>query len=288
MKNTKESLAFVSYRRSDSSAASRWLANSIARTFGSQSVFVDTESIRMSDDWPERIHDALAAATLLIPVIGPHWLSLTDEHHRRRIDNEDDWVRNEILHALETKVRILPILLSRTPMPNAKALPPAIAGLARAQAFELRDERWESDLALLLSSMEQLGFRRTSAEAVRYPSPMVTLRELTSAELHAVLQQLPEWKCLQSELPNFPGRERSELFRAFEFSSFEDALAFMSAAVPRINEMQHHPRWENIWRTVSVWLSTWDIGHKPSQLDVDLALYLDSLRGQYPPPKGRR
>ena len=286
--HTQEPFAFVSYRRTDSSAASRWLANSITRTFGSQSVFIDTESIRMSDDWPQRIHDALMAATLLIPVIGPRWLSSTDEHYRRRIDNEDDWVRNEILRALETKVRILPVLLSRTPMPDAKALPPAIARLSRLQAFELRDERWETDLALLLSGMEQLGFRRASAAAVRYPSPMVTLRELTAAELHTALQQIPGWKCLPSELPNSPGRERSELFRAYEFSSFEDALAFMSAAVPKISEMQHHPRWENVWRTVSVWLTTWDIGHKPSDLDVQLALYLDSLRSQYAPPRGRR
>ena len=143
--HTQEPFAFISYRRTDSSAASRWLANSITRTFGSQSVFIDTESIRMSDDWPQRIHDALMAATLLIPVIGPRWLSSTDEHYRRRIDNEDDWVRNEILHALETKVRILPVLLSRTPMPDARALPPAIANLARFQVFELRDERWETD-----------------------------------------------------------------------------------------------------------------------------------------------
>jgi hypothetical protein len=74
-----EPLAFVSYRRTDSSAASRWLANSIGRTFGSQSVFIDTESIRMSDDWAHRITDALAAATVLIPVIGPRWLSSTHE-----------------------------------------------------------------------------------------------------------------------------------------------------------------------------------------------------------------
>lgn len=285
---TQESLAFVSYRRTDSSAASRWLASSIARTFGSQSVFIDTESIRMSDDWPQRIHDALTAATLLIPVIGPGWLSSTDEHHRRRIDKEDDWVRNEILHALETKIRILPVLLSRTPMPDAKALPAALNTLVRSQAFELRDEHWETDLSLLLSSMEQLGFRRMSAEAVRYPTPMVTLRELTAAELHTALQQLPEWKCVTSDLPNSPGRQRTELFRTYEFASFEDALAFMSTAVSRISEMQHHPRWENIWRTVSVWLSTWDIGHKPSELDVQLASYFDSLRGQYALPRGRR
>lgn len=285
---SSEPLAFVSYRRTDSSAASRWIANSIARTFGSQSVFIDTESIRMSNDWAHRIDDALSAATLLIPVIGPHWLSTTDEDHRRRIDKEDDWVHKEILHALQAGLRILPVLLSRTPMPDAKALPIPIAGLSRFQAFELRDDRWESDLGLMLSEIDQLGFRRVSSGSVRYPSPMVSLREFTAAELQRVLQRLPDWRCVISDLPGAPGRQRSELHRSYEFASFEDALSFMSAAVPKISEIQHHPRWENIWRTVSVWLSTWDIGHKPSDLDLDLALYLDTLRGQYAQPRRRK
>jgi hypothetical protein len=43
-------LAFISYRRADSSAASRWLAQTMARTFGPESVFIDTEAIRMADD----------------------------------------------------------------------------------------------------------------------------------------------------------------------------------------------------------------------------------------------
>ena len=42
-------------------------------------------------------------------------------------------------------------------------------------------------------------------------------------------------------------------------------------------KVKHHPRWENIWRTVTIWLSTWDIGHKPSQLDVDLAREIERI-----------
>jgi hypothetical protein len=32
---------------------------------------------------------------------------------------------------------------------------------------------------------------------------------------------------------------------------------------------------------VVVYLTTWDIGHKPSMLDVDLATYLDELYQNY-------
>jgi pterin-4a-carbinolamine dehydratase len=275
-------LVFVSYRRADSSAAARWLANSIARTFGVHSVFVDTETIRMSDDWATKIEEALEASTVVLPVIGSRWLSLTDADYRRRIDDPMDWVHKEILHALTQRKRLLPILLSRTPMPTASALPTPIAALARFQAFELRDERWESDLATLLLEMERFGLVRSSTAMVRYPTPMVNLSELTPQELTDGLARLPDWKVVTSEASGGSFTTRTEMARTFEFASFADAICFMNQAVPKIEAMQHHPRWENVWRSVAVFLSTWDIGHKPSQLDLELASYLEELRREFP------
>jgi pterin-4a-carbinolamine dehydratase len=277
---------FVSYRRADSSAAARWLANSIARTFGPQSVFIDTEAIRMSDDWAARIDEALRISTLVLPVIGSRWLSLQDADYRRRIDHPSDWVHKEILHALKERKRVLPVLLSRTPMPSAGALPEPLSDLARHQGFELRDERWEADLAALLAEMENFGFVRSSAQKVRYPSPMVSLSELTAQELEDSLAELPDWKLVTSDVAGGRSALRTELTRVYEFASFADAIRFMSEAVPRIEEVKHHPRWENIWRSVSVHLSTWDIGHKPSRLDLELAGYLDTLRQKFPVAKG--
>ncbi len=76
--------------------------------------------------------------------------------------------------------------------------------------------------------------------------------------------------------------------RTYEFARFEDAIDFMAEATKHISVVQHHPRWENTWRTLRVWLSTWDIGHKPSQFDLDLAEYLDNLFGKYPTPKVKK
>ena len=57
----------------------------------------------------------------------------------------------------------------------------------------------------------------------------------------------------------------------------------MSVAARHISTVEHHPRWENIWRTVTVWLTTWDIGSQPSVLDIELAGYLDQLFKPYDP-----
>lgn len=69
--------------------------------------------------------------------------------------------------------------------------------------------------------------------------------------------------------------------RSFEFASFEDAMHFMFSATRHIGRVDHHPDWENIWRTITIWLTTWDIGHKPSHYDVELAQYLDELFENY-------
>ena len=288
MSSDKDPFVFISYRRADSSAASRWLAQTIARTYGSHRVFVDTESIRVGENWPARIDEALASATILIVVIGPSWLKMADEDGRRRIDKKDDWVFQEIKHGLHSRIHIIPLLLSNTNMPQPNALPEGIAKLSLIQGFELRDNRWESDLSLLLNTLDRMGLNRQSNQAIRYPIPRVTLKELTELELKTELEHLTNWRVASSEIPGQVQQIRTELFRSFEFACFDDAIAYMSAAVPKINQIQHHPRWENAWRTVSVWLSTWDIGHKISSLDIQLATYLDQLRSTFPPPKRRR
>ena len=58
-------------------------------------------------------------------------------------------------------------------------------------------------------------------------------------------------------------------------------MDFMVAAVPAIEELQHHPRWENQWRTVTVYLSTWDIDSRISHLDLKLAKKLEQIYREF-------
>ena len=270
-------LIFISYRRQDSSSASRWLYSSIQKTFGPNLVFMDTESIRIGARWPQVIENALRKASFLIVVIGPNWLKVTDEYGRRRIDKEEDWVRTEIEFALKHEINLLPLLISRTAMPTKEALNPSLDGLIDHQAFELRDERWASDLDALLAELEKQGFSRLAGRPIRIPTPMLRLKELTPEEVDQALKRLPGWELMASEIPGSEPLTRTEFRRIFEFASFEDAIGFMAEASRHVSEINHHPRWENLWRSVSVWLTTWDIGSRPSKLDVDLAEYMEQL-----------
>jgi pterin-4a-carbinolamine dehydratase len=266
----KQQLAFISYRRNDTAGAALWLNRAIEQTFGPARVFTDTQAIRAADNWRERIQAALAASTVLIVVIGPHWLLLTDEFGRRRIDLDEDWVRVEIRHALSNQTPIIPVLIN-SQLPTPPALPSDIRGMLDFQAFTLAEERWESDLARLLSDLEVLGFKRAVPPPIRYPVPHVSIAELSPTELDTALSGLPGWIAVSAPLPGKEPLTRTELHKRFEFDSFELAIDFMMEVRPLVTELQHHPRWENTWKTISIWLSTWDIGHKPSTLDIKLA-----------------
>ncbi|MFN7981382.1 MAG: 4a-hydroxytetrahydrobiopterin dehydratase [Vicinamibacterales bacterium] len=97
------------------------------------------------------------------------------------------------------------------------------------------------------------------------------------------LRSLPRWSVLTGVTSGDSPAPTSELHRTYRFHSFDDALAFMQAAAPVINRIDHHPRWENSYRTVAVWLSTWDAGHSITALDVDLARHLDETAARFLP-----
>lgn len=145
---------FLSYRRSDSGDASLRLYEAIRRRFGAESIYLDTASTAWGEEWPSALEDAIAAADVVIVVIGPGWVTAQGEWGRRRIDQPDDWVRREIEIALGSGKPTLPVLVGNAAMPPPEALPPEIAGLASRQALPLRDEDWQQHAEALMTQLE--------------------------------------------------------------------------------------------------------------------------------------
>ena len=52
----------------------------------------------------------MAACQVLLAIIRPTWLTVSDEQGRRRLDKPDDLVRLEVEAALTRGVRVIPIL----------------------------------------------------------------------------------------------------------------------------------------------------------------------------------
>jgi pterin-4a-carbinolamine dehydratase len=271
-------LAFISYRRTDAPQAGHSVYAQLTARFGRGQFFMDVSAISPSTRWPDRIRLALQEATVMLVVIGPGWLTAADGYGRRRIDIETDWVRTEVSFALTNHVPIMPVLVAGVQsVPAAEALNESIKELANFQAIALRDETWETDLNLLARALvEKFDFIENEKPPV-LPRPEVRVPPLTEKELDEALRTLPGWEPVESSVPGDYPNSRRELRKDYRFRSFAKAIAFMSEAVTPINKMVHHPRWQNQWRTVTVWLSTWDIKNKISKLDIELARTLDRL-----------
>lgn len=277
--------AFISYRRSDSAQAARALHFQLRLRFGSSQVFMDVSAINPGDVWPDRLKRALDQATVVLAVIGPQWLTAADRYGRRRLDDPADWVHRELQMALAAGKQIVPLRVGQLQqLPPAEALPAALAALPLQQDLELRDAHWDHDVQHLCQRLSRdLGFVEMDS-AVLMPDPEVKVAPLTPDQLDQALQHLPRWEPVESMIVRDYPNTRHELRRAFRFPSFKAAMRFLADLVAPMTALQHHPRIENQWRTVVIYFSTWDIGHKITALDVDAALAVDRVYAQIGDP----
>jgi 4a-hydroxytetrahydrobiopterin dehydratase len=88
---------------------------------------------------------------------------------------------------------------------------------------------------------------------------------LSDAELEIARTRLNGWQV-----------ENGKLHKEFRFPDFVHAFGFMSAAALRIERMNHHPEWFNVYGTIRVDLTTHDSGGITAK-DVELAQILDEL-----------
>lgn len=70
--------------------------------------------------------------------------------------------------------------------------------------------------------------------------------------------------------------ERDELYRQFEFKDFKQAFDFMTKVAAVAEEQNHHPRWQNEYNKVEIWLSTHSEG-KITDKDRQLAAVIDKI-----------
>lgn len=143
---------FLSYRRDDSAGFAGRLAEALESALGGNSVFRDVEDIHPGDDFVRSIERALDAVDVVLVMIGPDWLQ-TNDAGQRRLDAPDDFVRLEVLAALQSGKPVIPVLVGGAQMPCEQDLPGPLRPLLRRQAFNLADAGWKSDVARLVDAL---------------------------------------------------------------------------------------------------------------------------------------
>lgn len=152
MNGTSRHKIFISYRRQDSGGRAGRLYDQLQERFGSTFVFMDRSDIPPGDDFRDTIRQSLATSEICLVIIGKTWVSATDSHGRRRLDNQNDYVRLEIASAIRERARVIPLLVDGADMPSD--LPPALESLGFKHAFSIHDDGWTDDVNRLIAMLE--------------------------------------------------------------------------------------------------------------------------------------
>ena len=165
---------FICYRQQDSPGQALRVYRLLSSAFGEPRVFMDVE-IQASVDFVEWIETSVGGAGVMIAIIGRRWLE-ADAGGQPRVHDERDYVRNEIVAALEGGIAVLPVLVDDAKMPSERELPAALAKLPRIQAHHLRsDTDWRSSETRLVERVASIvGEDAPTAPATKPPPPRRT------------------------------------------------------------------------------------------------------------------
>lgn len=98
------------------------------------------------------------------------------------------------------------------------------------------------------------------------------------ADLQAFLTDHPKWQVVESDYSKADNGIKRELYRAFKFSTYDDAFAFMTSVSEQvIVPLDHHPRWLNDYNRLEVWFTTFDFGYQISNIDLQAAGEIEQI-----------
>lgn len=146
---------FISYRRDDSEGEAGRLYDDLVRAYGDSAVFMDVSGIAPGLDFRKAIDDNVAGCGVFLAIIGPQWASITGSDAKRRLDDDNDFVRLEIASALARNIAVIPVLVHEARMPHPEQLPDNIRDFAYRNSVEISHARWNSDVQLLIDALKQ-------------------------------------------------------------------------------------------------------------------------------------
>jgi len=155
---------FISYRHDDGGHVAGRLKDRLARAFGDENVFLDTESLDVGDDFRRVICQTIESCDAVVAVVGPRF-------HPERLAQADDIVRMELQTALELGKLVVPVLLDDTPMPAPAALPAVLKDFAYRHAAPLRAGRdFATDIDRLINDLRRSSSSDDRVEAEATPA----------------------------------------------------------------------------------------------------------------------
>lgn len=139
---------FISYRREDVAYA-LLVYHRLIEEFGPEQVFRDIEGIAPGENFAAQIDEQIPHSQAMVAVIGKGWIQL-----RPSLSKSGDFVRRELLLALEKRVAVFPVLVAGTQMPSRAELPRSLQEFALLNAIPVTDYRFDSDLDTVVQALQ--------------------------------------------------------------------------------------------------------------------------------------
>ncbi|RDH87102.1 MAG: hypothetical protein DIZ78_06340 [endosymbiont of Escarpia spicata] len=146
---------FVSYRQQGTLMRAGRIADTLISHFGAGNIFQDQATLHGGSDWQQAIDKALKDCSVLVAVIGPHWLEHKSANGGRRIDEPDDYVLLEIATALNRDIPVIPVLVGGTKRFHLEELPDPLKKLAYIEPLSIEDSAWHAGMHSLLESIRR-------------------------------------------------------------------------------------------------------------------------------------
>ena len=145
---------FISYRHVETSFAAGWLHDYLTSRLGRDRVFLDADAILPGLEFMSVIHSAIAAAKVMLVLIGPRWMSGDDG--TSRLADPADPVRIEVESAFARDLLVIPLLVDDAPMPTRDQLPSSMARLVELNAVRITRDLFRERLDTLLTAIAEV------------------------------------------------------------------------------------------------------------------------------------
>ena len=183
---------FISYRREDSEAHAGRIYDRLVSHYDEKAVFMDVDAVPLGVDFREHLDQAVGKCNVLVVIIGEHWLEVCfkdgPKQGQRRLDDPTDFVRIEIVSALNRGIPVIPVMVGKASMPDEAALPDCLKKLAFRNAAEVRSGRdFRDHVNRLIRGIEHLRKANEEKEAEKQRQELI-LRQQEEARRKADLE----------------------------------------------------------------------------------------------------
>ena len=148
---------FISYRRSNSKWAAKLIHDTLAQVFTQEKVLKDQYSIDPDRLKESEVQKQVAAADVVLVVMGPEYVTLTNPFGQPQLWVEGDYAALEVQKGFALDKVVVPVLLDHRPMPEAEDLPPGIRKLVESRSFKLSVEKFDKDMEALIHYLKKLS-----------------------------------------------------------------------------------------------------------------------------------